>query len=118
MVTTCFFGDHHGYWRGQKKGVNLIVSGGGGARPKKSQLEWGKFHHILRVTVDEEKISEDVITIQREWGMENSLERRVFTNIFPLLGTSIGVYYLIFVGFAMVVGYCLLKLARTIRTRS
>ena len=29
-VTSRFFGDHHGYWRGQRKGVNLIVSGGGG----------------------------------------------------------------------------------------
>ena len=28
-VTTCFFGDFHGYWRGQRKGTNLIVSGGG-----------------------------------------------------------------------------------------
>jgi hypothetical protein len=116
-VTTCFFGDHHGYWRGQRKGVNHIVSGGGG-RLKKSQPDWGKFHHILRMTVDEDKVSEDIITIQGEWGVENLFEEWVFTNIFPVLGTSVRVYYLIFTGFAMAVGYCLFKLARAIRCRS
>jgi 3',5'-cyclic AMP phosphodiesterase CpdA len=29
-VTTCFFGNYHGYRRAQTKGVNLIVLGGGG----------------------------------------------------------------------------------------
>jgi len=116
-VTACFFGDYHGYWRGQRKGVNLIVSGGGG-RLKRSQPEWGKFHHILKITVEPQKFVEEVITIQEQFELEDAFEEWVFTNIFPVLGTSAKVYYLIFAGFAMVVGYSLLKLARAIRTRS
>ena len=116
-VTACFFGDYHGHWRGQRKGVNLIVSGGGG-RQKRSQPEWGKFHHVLKITVEPQKFVEEVITIQEQFELENAFEEWTFTNIFPVLGTSIRVYYLIFVGFAMVFGYCLFKLTRAIRSRS
>ena len=83
-VTSCFFGDYHGYWRGQRKGVNLIVTGGGG-RLKKSQSEWGKFHHILRVSVDNDKISEDLITMQETFSIEDSYENWVFLHLFPVL---------------------------------
>jgi hypothetical protein len=117
-VTGCFFGDFHGHWRGQRKGVNLIVSGGGGGRLKRSQPEWGKFHHILKITVEPQKFVEEIITIQEQFELENAFEEWIFTNLFPVLGTSVRVYYLIFVGFAMVVGYCLFKIARAIRSRS
>lgn len=113
-VTACFFGDYHGHWRGQTKGVNLIVSGGGG-RLKRSQPEWGKFHHILRITVEPEKFIEEVITIQEQFELEDKFEEWVFTNIFPILGTSISVYYLIFVGLVIIAGYCLFKLTQAVR---
>lgn len=116
-VTACLFGDYHGHWRGQRKGVNLIVSGGGG-RLKPSQPDWGKFHHILKITVEPQKFVEEVITIQEQFELEDTFEEWIFTNLFPVLGTSAKVYYLIFAGFAMVVGYSLLKLARAIRSRS
>jgi len=116
-VTACFFGDYHGHWRGQRKGVNLIVSGGGG-RLKRSQPEWGKFHHILKITVEPQKFVEEVITIQEQFKLEDAFEEWIFTNIFPVLGTSARVYYLIFAGFTMVVGYCLLKLTKAILPRS
>jgi hypothetical protein len=83
-VTTCFFGDFHGYWRGQRKGVNLIVSGGGG-RLKQSKPEWGKFHHILRVSVDNDIINEEVITLSDEFSFEDSFEEMVFTKFFPIV---------------------------------
>jgi len=116
-VTACFFGDYHGHWRGQRKGVSLIVSGGGG-RLKRSQPEWGKFHHILKITVEPQKFVEEIITIQEQFELENAFEEWTFTNIFPVLGTSARVYCLIFTGFAMVFGYCLFKLTRAIRSRS
>ena len=116
-VTACFFGHYHGHWRGQRKGVNLIVSGGGG-RLKRSQPEWGRFHHTLKITVEPQKFVEEVITIQKQFELEDAFEEWIFTNLFPVLGTSARVYYLIFAGFAMVVGYSLLKLARAIRSRS
>lgn len=116
QVTACFFGDYHGYWRGQRKGVAFIVSGGGG-RLKPSQPEWGKFHHIMKMTVDKEKVSEDIITVRSDWGIEDLYEEWVFTSLFPLIGTSREVYYLIFGGILMLTWYCLFKLGRTFRTR-
>ncbi|MCX8116826.1 MAG: metallophosphoesterase [Desulfobacterota bacterium] len=113
-VTACFFGDYHGHWRGQKGGVNLIVSGGGG-RLKPSQPEWGKFHHILKITVEPKKIVEEVITAPQQFGLEDRFEEWVFTNIFPSLGTSLKVYYLIFIGLIVVAGGFLLQLNRSLR---
>ncbi len=113
-VTACFFGDYHGYWRGQRKGVNLIVSGGGG-RLKPSQPEWGKFHHILKITVEPEKFVEEIIAIQEQFELEDEFEEWIFTNVFPFLGTSIPLYELIFVGLIIVIAYCLFKLTRAIR---
>jgi len=113
-VTGCFFGDYHGHWRGQRKGVNLIVSGGGG-HLKPSQPEWGKFHHILKITVESDKFVEEIIAIQEQFELEDEFEEWVFTNIFPILGTSVIVYYLIFVGFVTIIGYCLFKLTKAIR---
>ncbi len=96
-VTTCFFGDYHGYWRGQRKGVNLIVSGGGGGRLKQSQPEWGKFHHILRVSADNDIISEDVITLpDRLVSFEDMFEERVFTKLFPTVYNRVWVLYGLF----------------------
>lgn len=108
-VTACFFGDYHGHWRGQRRGVSLIVSGGGG-RLKSSQPEWGKFHHILKITVEPEKFVEEIITVHKRFGLEDKFEEWIFTNIFPVLGTSLHVYYLIFIGLVTVAGGCLLKL--------
>jgi hypothetical protein len=96
-VTTCFFGDYHGYWRGQRKGVNLIVSGGGGGRLKQSQPEWGKFHQILRVSVDNDIIIEDVITLpDRLINFEDVFEKRVFTKFFPIVQNRNWILYGIF----------------------
>ena len=86
-VTTCFFGDYHGYWRGQRKGVNLIVSGGGG-RLKQSQPKWGKFHHIIKVTVGRNGVSEDLIVLKKDIGLmhwEDSFEEIVFSELFPIV---------------------------------
>lgn len=114
-VTTCFFGDYHSYWRGQRKGVNLIVSGGGGGRLKSSQPEWGKFHHILKITVEPEKFTEEIITVRKQFGLEDAFEEWVFTNIFPMLGTSARIYHIIIAGFIMIGGYCLFQTGRTMR---
>jgi len=112
-VTACFFGDYHGHRRGQRKGVNLIVSGGGG-RLKPSQPEWGKFHHILKITVEPEKFVEEIITIQEQFELEDEFEEWIFTNILPILGTTIQVYYLILIGFAIISGYFLFKFSRAV----
>jgi Icc-related predicted phosphoesterase len=117
-VTLCFFGDYHGYWRGERQGVSFIVSGGGGGRLKESQPEWGKFHHMLRVSVNEIKVIEEMLTVQRSIGIEDKFEEWIFTTIFPVLGTSVRVYYLILIGFIIVAGCCLFKLTRALRYSS
>lgn len=64
-VTTCYFGHYHGYQRAKIKGVQMVVLGGGGGRLKSWQSEWGKFHHLLKITVDENLVSESMIIIHR-----------------------------------------------------
>jgi hypothetical protein len=84
-ITTCFFGDYHGYWRGQRKGTNLIVSGGGG-KIKSWQPQWGRFHHILRITVDENTISEGIIVIPGEViSLSGTLRKWTFIHFSPFI---------------------------------
>jgi hypothetical protein len=83
-VSAAFFGDFHGYWRGRWKGVDLIVSGGGG-RHKLSQPEWGKFHHILRITVDHDKISQEILTLPGQFSFLESFKKWLFNHFFPLI---------------------------------
>ncbi len=98
-VTTSFFGDFHGYWRGQRKGVNLIVSGGGG-RFKKSQPDWGKFHHLLRITVDENAINEGVLVLPGEVrSFSATLEKGTLIHLFPMIHERGWVLYVLFVLF-------------------
>lgn len=106
-VKTCFFGDYHGYWRGQKKGVNLIVSVGGGGHLKASRGD--PLHHILKVTVWQEKISEEIITIQGQNVWEDRFEEWVFTHLFPPLGGCGWLLYGIFIFFLVLDVYCFVR---------
>jgi hypothetical protein len=85
-VTSCFFGDYHGYWRGQRSGTNLIVSGGGGGRLKNSESPWGRFHHMLKITVDENVVSEGMMIHPGElssvWG---ALKPWAFVQFFSIV---------------------------------
>ena len=98
-VTTCFFGHYHGYWRGERNGVNVIVSGGGGGRLKDWQSEWGKFHHILKVTVDQSIITEQMIAVQERFSLEDSLEEGIFIHLFPLVRNRTWTLYVIAIVF-------------------
>jgi hypothetical protein len=92
-VTTCFFGDYHAYWRGERRGTNLIVSGGGGGRLKNWQLEWGKFHHIMRITVGEDMTSEEMIILKGVVFPWSELRRNVYLCLFPVLKDRYWVLY-------------------------
>ena len=95
-VTTCFFGDYHAYSRMWRDGTNLILSGGGGGNLRDNQPEWGKFHHIMRVTVDENSISEGMIVLQGA-GINFSwtLKRWVFIGLLPTFNEKIWVLYVL-----------------------
>lgn len=113
-VTACFFGDYHGYWRGQRKGVNLIVSGGGG-HLKPSQPEWGKFHHILKITVEPQKFVEEVITVQEQYELEDVFEEWIFTSLLPVIHGSAWILHAILIVFLAMSGFLFSRLLITIR---
>jgi hypothetical protein len=93
-VTSCFFGDFHGYWRGERKGTNLIVSGGGGAI-KSWQPVWGRFHHILRITVDENTISEGMMILPGEVrSFSGTLKKWTFIHLFPAIDRMDWILYI------------------------
>jgi predicted phosphodiesterase len=92
-VTTCFFGDYHAYWRGERRGTNLIVSGGGGGRLKNWQPEWGKFHHIMRITVGEDMTSEEMIILKGVVFPWSELRRNVYVCLFPVLKDRYWIVY-------------------------
>ena len=112
---TCFFGDYHGHWRGQKRGVNYVVTGGGG-RLKRRQSEWGKFNHILRVTVDKGKVAEEIITVEGQIGVEDRFEEKIFTLLFPIIQNAFWILYFVFVVLLIGSGYAVSKLVRRLRS--
>ena len=85
-VTACFFGHYHGYWRGQRNGVNLVVVGGGGGRLKSWQPEWGKFHHLLKITVGENLISEGMrIPSGEVYNPIRTVKKSICVCLFPMI---------------------------------
>jgi len=112
-VTACFFGHYHGYWRGQKKGVNYIVSGGGGAHLR--DPGGVRLHHILKITVWQEKISEEIITTQGQNVWEDRFEEWAFTNLFPVLYGKGWILYGIFIFFLALVIYSVASFAISLK---
>ncbi len=107
---TCFFGDFHGYWRGQRNGVNLIVTGGGGRlkefRLKASQPNWGHFNHLLRVSVDQNKVSEELLTVEmgtflKLKDLEDAFSEMIFLKVFPVIQSCTWVLYGFFCLFSL-----------------
>ena len=85
-VTTCFFGHYHGYRRGQTARVNMIVLGGGGGRLKSWQSEWGKFHHLLKINVNESIIIEDMMILHGEVSnFSRTFKKWIFIHLFPII---------------------------------
>ena len=117
---TCFFGDFHGYWRGQRNGVNLIVTGGGGRlkefRLIASQPNWGHFNHILRVSVDQNTVSEEILTIEmgtflKIKDLEDVFSEMIFLNVLPVIQNRSWVLYVLFCFFSLSAIYALVLFA-------
>ncbi|MEW6025869.1 MAG: metallophosphoesterase [Planctomycetota bacterium] len=95
-VSYCFFGHHHGYWRGERNGTTYIISGGGGARLEPHIPD--KTHHLLRITVGDDKISEEKITSQAQSNLVNWFGQAAFIHIFPVIDSNgLTLYIILFV---------------------
>ena len=97
--------------RVQRGGVNYVISGGGGGRLK--QVHGGEFHHILRITVDADRIREDIISVPKHIELDVRLEETVFILLFPILQGGIWKFYAILVILLAGTGYSILSLLRT-----
>jgi Icc-related predicted phosphoesterase len=94
-VTACFFGHYHGYRRAQTKGVNLIVLGGGGGRLKSWQSKWGKFHHLLKINVNENIITEDILALPEEMSnFYKTFKKWIFAHLFPIIENRVWILYI------------------------
>jgi hypothetical protein len=111
--TTCFFGDTHAYWREQRRGATFIVSGGGGGRLER--YPWGRIHHLMRITVDKEKITEEILTIPSSMGFRTKFERLVFGFLFPILQKAWWVLTLIFVFLLLMTGFSFFRFLKSFR---
>jgi hypothetical protein len=84
-VTTCFFGHRHGYLRIQRNGVNYIISAGGGGTLRGEDFSKEKFHHILRVNVEREKVTEEIMPIMKITSVESLYEEWFFTRLLQII---------------------------------
>lgn len=98
-VTACFFGHYHGYRHLQAHGTNMIVLGGGGGNLKSWQSDWGKFHHGLKVTVTEDSLTEDIMTLPKQVIFHHSFRWWIVVDVLPLIQNQIWIVYLFGFGF-------------------
>ena len=98
-VNYCFFGHHHGYWKSEQNGTVYIISGGGGTRLEPHIPD--KIHHILRINVGQDKISEDKITSLAQSNIGNWFGETAFTFIFPAINNNGWVLYIVLFAFLL-----------------
>lgn len=85
-VNYCFFGHHHGYWKSERNGTTYIISGGGGTRLEPHIPD--QIHHMLRINVGQDKISEDKITSLAQSNLGNWFRETSFSYVFPVIGDN------------------------------
>lgn len=99
-INYVFAGDHHGYVKTEKDGTTFVVTGGGGA---KLRGKHGRFHHLVRMSVKDSKITETVAITKRQMETWELLERNLIVYIWPIItrnSTSVAVTIVI-VGLAI-----------------
>ena len=74
-------GDYHGYARIKKGHTVYLVTGGGGAHLKKSK--YGCFHHAMVINVSKEKVTENILFVNRDEDMEDRVERFILADMYP-----------------------------------
>lgn len=88
-VRYVFAGDHHAYVKAQKNGTTYLITGGGGAHLRGQQ---GRFHHLLRMAVQDGTTQETVIAIDQQPNTLELLRRNIVVHLWPLMtGNTISV---------------------------
>ncbi len=80
-----FAGHHHGYIKSKKDNTVYIISGGGGARLRG---EHGKFHHLVRISVNNGLIEETVVVSKKYLETSELIERNLATYIWPVISKN------------------------------
>ena len=101
-VSYCFFGHHHGYWQGARNGTTYVICGGGGTRLEPTIPD--KMHHILRITVGQNGITEEKITSPAQSNIGNWFGETAFTFILPALHANAWMLYVILLIFLLASG--------------
>jgi len=85
-------GHEHGYWRGNRKGVEYVkLAGGGGRLPEKDG--WGMFHHAMRFRVGEDLLAEDIMTTQRARNPIHALRHFCWIHAYPFWSSFFGFFF-------------------------
>ncbi len=76
-------GDYHGYEHFEQNEIIYLVSGGGGAKLKKSR--YGAFHHAVVITVSNKGISEKLLIVKERKDIQDAIERFAIADFCPML---------------------------------
>ena len=98
-VNYCFFGHHHGYWKGEQNGTNYVICGGGGTRLEPHISE--KLHHILRITAEQTGIKEEKITSPAQNNIGTWFGETVFSFILPVTHSAPWILYVLLLVFLL-----------------
>jgi hypothetical protein len=83
QVDYVFAGDFHGYARTRFGLTNYLVTGGGGARLNEKKFQ--QFHHAIVVTVNQDRVSERIIQVDKSDDFEDALEKLAIGEVYPWL---------------------------------
>jgi len=84
-VDYVFAGHHHGYAKAEKNGTTFVITGGGG---NTLEGEHGKFHHMVRVTVENGAVTDSVIATRRHVEVWENAERQIAAHLWPLISRN------------------------------
>lgn len=101
--------DFHGYNRTRLRGVDYIITGGGGARLHESREQ--QFHHAIALTVGPDFVSERIIPASGRFDVNDWLEMKAVVQIGPFIFAHLPLVVLLNVlaAFALTCAFCMLR---------
>ena len=95
--------DFHGYNRTRLRGVEYIVTGGGGGRLH--DTHWKQFHHAIALTVGPDMVSERILPASAHFDLVKWIDMNSIVHIGPflmedfLIASILNILFLVFVYF-------------------